>query len=160
MEHVTEMPLVAVWQAEFWPRRDAKSYWIDFPRHVSEALERGRESGRSFVYRLRTGELDEKEGDWSPPAWKRARHEERASVDDAIRYIYLLDTVEMRQTNMYHGCSRRLRRTYIEEGEYERISRWSTDGRKSPESQQVAQEDEAWPDVWTPRASSAWARAG
>ena len=126
MEQEMGMPLVVVWQAEFWCRRSGETYWIDFPRDVSEALEKGRKSGRSFVYHLKTGELEEKEGDWSPPAWKRAHHEEgeRASADDANRSMYWIDTAAMRQTNMYHGCPRRLRSIRIEEDEYGRFNRW------------------------------------
>ena len=54
MEQDAEASLVVVWQAEFW-RRNGETYWIDFPRHISEALEKGRKSGRSFVYRLNPG---------------------------------------------------------------------------------------------------------
>ena len=131
MRIVTETPLVPVWQAEFFYRRNAESYWIDFPCHVSECLEKGSESGRSFVFHLKTGVLVEKQGDWSPPDPKKPRTEEDP-IDPALKHTYLLDTAEMRQTNMFHGCPRRIRRTYIEEAEYERINTWKIEGHESP----------------------------
>ncbi len=93
MKREMEMPRIGVWQAEFWFRREAVSNWIDFPRHESETLESGRENGCSLVCHLRTGELEEKEEDWTLPAWKRARREEEAvkgdstGDDDATRYV-------------------------------------------------------------------------
>ncbi len=120
------MPLVVVWQAEFWYRRSGETYWIDFPRGVSETLEKGRKSGRSFVYRLKTGELEEKDEDLSSTAWKKARHGEGEMSDtaDARRFVYWIDTTTMRQTNKYHGCPRRLRSIWIEQDELERINKW------------------------------------
>ncbi len=140
MRIVTETPLVPAWQAEFWHRPSATAYYVDFPRHVSEALEKGSEGGKSFVFHLTSGEINEKEGDWSAPEWKKARKEDdpadyvRHGQDPAeyVRHIYLLDTADMRQTNLFNGCPRRIRRTYIEEAEYEHVHTWKIEGRDSP----------------------------
>ena len=95
-------------------------------KDVSETLEKGRKSGRSFVYCLKTGELEEKDGDLSSTAWKKARHEEGERLDaaDARRFVYWIDTATMCQTNEYHGCPRRLRSIRVEQDELERTNRW------------------------------------
>ncbi len=122
-----EASLVVVWQAEFW-RRNGETYWIDFPRHISEALEKGRKSGRSFVYRLKTGELEEKDEDLSSTAWKKDRREE-GEVSDTFDasdawFVYWIDTKAMRQINEHHGFSRRLRSVWILQEELKRIHQW------------------------------------
>ena len=121
-----------VWQAEFFYRRNGgESYWLDFPCHVSECLERGCDSGMSFVFHLKTGAVVENRSGMTPPDPKKPRNDDDP-IDPALKDVYLLDTSAMRQTNLFHGCPRRIRKTMMLADEYKRVCAWKAAGRESP----------------------------
>jgi len=67
----------------------------------------------------------------TPPDPKKPRNDDNP-IDPALKDVYLLDTSAMRQTNLFHGCSRRIRKTMMLADEYNRVYAWKAAGRESP----------------------------
>ncbi len=99
--------------------------------HVSDQLERGCESGMTFVFNLKTGVCIENRSGMTPPDPEKPRNDDDP-IDPALKDVYLLDTSAMRQTNLFHGCPRRIRKTYMDAAEYQRVYAWKAAGRESP----------------------------
>ncbi len=139
LERLRDNFTVDVWQAEFFDRRrGGESYWLDYPPHVSDQLERGCESGMTFVFNLKTGDCTANRSGMTPPAPKKPRNDDNPMMDTsdapdpALKDVYILDTSAMRQTNLFHGCSRRIRKTMMLTDEYNRVYAWKAAGRESP----------------------------
>ncbi len=132
LEQLRDNLTVDVSQAEFFHRRrGGESYWLDYPPHVSDQLERGCESGMTFVFNLKTAVCIENRSGMTPPDPKKPRNDDNP-IDPALKDVYLLDTSAMRQTNLFHGCPRRIRKTMMLADEYNRVYAWKAAGRESP----------------------------